>query len=110
MQTQRLSAFITQQKPSLTHDVRVVVVHDPRDQQILQAISQFLEEAGYFDRHERLAVLAATSFGNLNISQQLERDHANHLTSFVMITQGALKHYFKSADQRDFSLRMTMFE
>ena len=110
MQIQRLSAFITQQKPPLTNDVRVVVVHDPRDQHLLQAISQFLEEAGYFERHERLAVLAASSFGSPNISVQLERDRAQNLTSFVMITQGALKHYFKTADQSDFSLRMTMFE
>lgn len=110
MQTQSLATLVTHQKPQLTSDVRVVVVHDVNNQHEMEAIVWFLEEAGYLQHPEQLKVIDTKDFGHERINGLLEHDQAVGNVSFFMITNGILKHYYKHDTQHTFSVRMTLFE
>jgi hypothetical protein len=73
------------------------------DQMVQESILNYLHEAGYAS----LIVTMAAQCQNARAKELLERDSKIGLISFVLLRDGMLRHYFRTPQAADFSLRVT---
>jgi hypothetical protein len=80
----------------------VLVVCASNDQALQESMLNYLYEAGYTS----LTVTTVADCGNDQVKALLARDASIGLISFVILKDGVLRHYFRTAGATDFSIRV----
>ncbi len=107
MMMETISPLMTSQKPPVENDFPLMVVCDVADHHALAAVSEYLQTAGLLSPDVNVPVVAPTAFANPKVQELLLEDRAMGRIGFVLIKDNSCRHYFKTAEQVGFSIRIT---
>jgi len=107
MNIKTVSSLNTHQNPLVEPMQSVMVVCDVANYQALAAVSAYLQSADLLIE-ANVQVVPPAVYANQKIQEILAADQAAGRIGFVMVKDdNACRHYFKTAEQTDFSIHIT---
>ena len=107
MITGTVSRLVTNQNSLVGLEQPVLVVCDMTRRDVLTAVSDYLQTSGLVATDLSVELVPVVGFASAKVRRLLAEDEQAGRVSFVIIRDGIVRRYFKTADQDDFSVHLT---